>query len=333
MTSNHLGRKAVATIAAGLVTLSVAGCSIGPVQLPDVPLDFLDGLVTTTSVADAEAAFKAQRSSGIDSSELVQAGALTVGLLPTATAPFCSTAQDGSYQGVNIEFAYAVGDACGLPVKFVTVTDLASSLGTSCDLVVGVSTADGASATGVTVMGDYAESAVALFGKKPISSVTDLSGKTVGIQPGSASQKALSSVDLGCVMQSFSSINEAMAALGTGSVEYVVCDAYAGSYLAEDYDGVSLLGTLDTPVAMGVAVSTAKPTLASSVQTAVDSVQNNGQLDIIKSRWVNGVQTLTAASRLSGLDAATGQASTADAASGQTTNSVAAPTTDSASAE
>ena len=66
---------------------------------------------------------------------------------------------------------------------------------------------------------------------------------------------------------------------------------------------MALLGTLDSPVALGVAVSSSKTTLSYSIQSAIDAVQSNGQLDIIKSRWVGQVGTLTSTSMLPGLGA------------------------------
>ncbi len=311
--------RALASISAGLAALTLAGCTIGPVTLPDVDLGFLGNFgIVTTSVADAEQAIKDQQASGVDSSELVEPGTLTVGLLSTNTAPLLVTRSDGSSAGVGVEFAYAVADHMGLSVKFVTVASATAQLGTDVDVVVGVSTADAASATGVTVLGDYAETAIGIFGRGSSASASDLSGKTVGVQPGSVSQRTLTDANLGCSEQGYASINEAMEALGAGSVDYVVCDAYSGSYLASDYDGVQLLGTLDAPVAVGVSVSTDKSTLVSSLASAVEAVQGNGQLDVIKSRWCNGISTLTSASMLQGLGsapAAEANAAPAEAAS------------------
>lgn len=116
-----------------------------------------------------------------------------------------------------------------------------------------------------------------------------------------------------------------MSALGSGTIDAVVCDAYAGCYLAADYDDVNLIGTLDTPVALGVAVSSAKPTLTSAVQSAVDAVQSNGQLDVIKSRWVGQIGTLTSASMLQGITAAPAAAPDAAATAAPDAAAAAAP--------
>lgn len=324
----NLKNKTLGIAAAGLACAALAGCTVGPVTLPDIDLGILKGVgIVTTSVADAESAIRDERDCGVDSAELVSPGTLTVGVLPTNTAPLICTKDDGSRAGIDVEFAYALGDHVGLPVTFKAVSSATASLGTDCDIVVGASTAAAGSATNATVVGDYAESAIGLFarGKQGELTATDLKGKTVGVQPGSVSERALSNANTGCVEQSFANINEAMSALGSGTIDAVVCDAYAGCYLAADYDDVNLIGTLDTPVALGVAVSSAKPTLTSAVQSAVDAVQSNGQLDVIKSRWVGQIGTLTSASMLQGITAAPAAAPDAAATAAPDAAAAAAP--------
>ena len=235
MKRNHKS-MAGAALTAGLTALALAGCTVGPVTLPDINIDlgFLKGIgIVTTSVADAEAAIRDVRECGVDPSELVEQGTLTVGLLPSNSAPLNATKQDGSRAGIDVEVAYAMADHVGLPVKFVTVSSAATSLGVDCDVVMGVPTSDAASSTDAVVLGDYAESAIGVFGrgKQGEFSASDLAGKTVGVQPGSVSERALSDANTGCVEQSFTNINEAMSALGSGSIDAVVCDAYAGCYL------------------------------------------------------------------------------------------------------
>ena len=290
--------RALAAIAAALAAGTLAGCTIGPVTLPD-----LDGIAVMTSVADAQSAIASARKSGVDSADLVKSGTLTVGLLPSGSAPLLTTLTDGSHAGIEVEFAYALADHMGLDaVEFVTVSGV-SAAGDTCDVVLGVSADDASSDDGVEVVGDFAENAVGIFGKKGAgSTVADLKGTTVGVQSGSVSQKALAALDSGCVQQACTNVNEAMSALSSGSIDYVVCDAYAGSYLAADYDTIELIGTLDEPTALGVAAPADKSTLLTALQSATDAVQSNGQLDVIKSRWANGVPTLTSASRMEGVE-------------------------------
>ena len=147
MKRNHKS-MAGAALTAGLTALALAGCTVGPVTLPDINIDlgFLKGIgIVTTSVADAEAAIRDVRECGVDPSELVEQGTLTVGLLPSNSAPLNATKQDGSRAGIDVEVAYAMADHVGLPVKFVTVSSAATSLGVDCDVVMGVPTSDAAS--------------------------------------------------------------------------------------------------------------------------------------------------------------------------------------------
>ena len=182
MKRNHKS-MAGAALTAGLTALALAGCTVGPVTLPDINIDlgFLKGIgIVTTSVADAEAAIRDVRECGVDPSELVEQGTLTVGLLPSNSAPLNATKQDGSRAGIDVEVAYAMADHVGLPVKFVTVSSAATSLDVDCDVVMGVPTSDAASSTDAVVLGDYAESAIAVFGrgKQGEFSASDLAGKT-----------------------------------------------------------------------------------------------------------------------------------------------------------
>ena len=321
MKRNNL-RRAPLAATAGLLAATLAGCSIGPVSLPDVDLSFAG--IVTTSVADAEAAIRSARTTTVDSAELVEAGYLTVGLLPSNTAPLLSTKADGTQSGIDVEFAYAVADQLGLDVKFVTVS-AASAAGTQCDVVMGASSSEAASGTSVTVVGDFAENAVGVFARGSLTAA-DLSGKTVGVQPGSTSERALSNANLGCVEQNFTSINESMSALAQGTIDVVVCDAYAGSYIASDYEGVAFQGTLDVPVSLGVATSSSKASLSEAVRSAVETAQTNGQLDVIKSRWANGIGTLTSASALSGVDVSA--AASSETVSTTTTTSAEASATE-----
>lgn len=297
----NFGSRALPAIAAGLAAATLAGCSVGPVNLPDIDLSSVTGRlgIVTTSVADAEAAIRAAWTCPVESAELVEPGYLTVGLPADNIAPLLVAKSDGTHAGMDVDVAYAIGDQVGLPVKFVTVADAQSAVGVSCDVVMGVAGTSQAAA----VVGDYAETAVGVFARGGQASVAaaDLAGKTVGIQLGSVSEKTLSAANLGCVEQPFTSTNEAMAALGAGTVDYVVCDAYSGSYLASDYEDVTLVGTLDAPATVGVAVGASRTTLYAAVQSAVEAVQSNGQLELIKADWANGVGTLTSASKLQGL--------------------------------
>ncbi|MBM6774980.1 substrate-binding periplasmic protein [Olsenella profusa] len=285
-------RAIATTFVALLAAAGIAGCSAGPVNLDD--------FLASTSVADARAARRDALSPVVSADALRQAETLTVGVLATETAPLAFTAADGTQSGIDVDTAHALADALGLPsVSFVTVADVATGLEQSCDVVMGVDADD---AGGSTVVGSYAQSATALFTRQDVTAPIDasaLTGATVGMQDGSVSQSMLEGYAVDVAESTYPNLNEAFDALNAGEVDYVVCDALSGAYLATAYPGTVFAGTLDEPVSLGVAVS--NDALASAVEGALSSIQSNGVGDLVRSRWLGAMPALTPESRVTGL--------------------------------
>ena len=273
-----------------------------------------DGLpgVQTTSVPDAKAAHAASLSPKVDASALVEAGYLTVGLrTSSSTAPFCVTSDGSQVQGLDVELAYALGDELGLRVKFVDVSDAGSSLGQSCDVVMGMK---GSDTNAAVLAGSYAESAAALFrrGSTGVAKIEDL-----------LSKKTLGNTGLVVERASYSNLNEAFADLEAGKVDYVLCDAYSGAYLAKAYDDISLAGTLDAPAAVGVGVARTNSELFSAVRSALEAIQSNGIMDLERTRWVGSLESLGAGAQVRDIPEATtsaGSATGSSAGEGTDTN-------------
>ena len=296
---------AAVAVAAALSLSVLPGCSSLPAPISDATSavqTIVNDLMHPTSVAEARAQRRSELTQTVDDADLVTPGTLTVGIRVSGTAPFVVTGSgDSSYEGIDVDTAYALADALGLAhVEFVTVQSVSSGL-SECDVVMGV----GSDERGATVIGSYAQSALGVFSGSdavPPISASDLTGATVGVQANSVSQAALDDLGLVVVEETFSNLNDAFEALASGSVDYVVCDAYAGAYLACVHGGISFAGTLDTPGTVGVAVSSDATSLASSVQAALDQIQTNGVAEIAKSRWVGGFPALTEATRVTGLE-------------------------------
>lgn len=294
--------------AAALALVVLAGCSIGPVNL--------DSLVGQTSVAEARAQRRERLVPVVADSDLSEAGALTVGVKSSEAAPLVlRSTTDGSLAGIDVDTAYALADALGLSsVTFVSVPSASAGLASGCDVVMGVDANEDAA---VTVVGDYAQSALGVFGGSSASAsvdASDLAGATVAVQSGSVSQAALSKLDLSVDESTYTNLNEAFDALSAGSADYVVCDAYAGAYLACTHDGISFVGTLDDPSSVGVALSPDASSLTAAVRIALEQVQENGVAAIAKARWVGDLPTLTDATKVTGVSAALATAVDATAA-------------------
>ena len=286
-------RQRIFTIVAGLLVAGgLAGCSIGPVNLDD--------FIGTPSVEEAREARRSELAPVVAGSALKREGTLTVGIPATETVPLSITTADGVQSGIDIDLAHALADELGLSsVSFVPVDGVDAALAETCDIVMGLEPGDAGSAT---VMGGYVQSATGLFTRGDVTAPVDassLSGASVGLQEGSVSAQLVGDFELDIVRTPFANLNDAFEALEQGSVQYVVCDAYAGAYLAAAYPDVSFAGTFDEPTLVGIAVSS--PELQSAVQSALETVETDGVGDIARARWVGDLPTLTAESVITGL--------------------------------
>lgn len=293
-------RPASVLLATALATCSLAGCSLGPLDLGSVGLG---SLAVTTSVADARAAAREALVPAVADSELAQAGTLTVGVPSDETAPLAIAGADGSLGGIDVDVAHALADALGLAsVRVVSVEGVAEGLEAGCDVVMGATQDDVTDA--VSVQGSYVQSAVGVFASSgataPIS-VDELAEKSVGVQAGSVSARALSKLDLTVTQEQFSNLNEAVKALDAGTLDFVACDAYSGAYLATVSEHAFFAGTLDTPVSVGVATRADASALQAAVGEALARISENGVVDVARGRWVGSLPMLTDATRVSGV--------------------------------
>ena len=259
--------------------------------------------IKTTSAQDAQTQASQALSPKVNDSALIDPKTLTVGIKTrAATAPFVMNPKDSSAElsGFDIDLAYALADALGLKVNFVEVSDAAKSLGKTCDVMLSAKKDDARSAK---VVGAYAESAAALFGKNKSTTpkAQDLQGKRLALQKGSLSELVLKRSSLTMVEVPCQNLNEAFDALAQGSVDYVLCEAYTGAYLGKNIDGVSCVGTLDLPNASGVAVDAKNTTLQTAVQTALSDLQSNGIYQLIRTRWVGSQEPFSQSAQIKGL--------------------------------
>lgn len=270
-------------------------------QLPELPFELpdlsnipnpLESLFPSVTIKDACAARLDEVNSTVTDADLVKAGYLTVGIRSDASAPSVIKSTSGVANGIDIDLGAAIADSLGLPVRFVTVSAADAALAEgSCDIVMGVSSEHVSSST---VYGGYSESASAFFrkGTEGMTTAEELYGKTVGVQDGSVSQGLLNNTELAMAQTTYSNLNDAFDALEAGTVDYVLCDAYSGAYLAAIYDDVFFAGAMNAPTSLGVAVSSANPALQGAVDTALGAIQGNGVMGVVRATWVGEMPTV-----------------------------------------
>lgn len=308
MTRGKSSLKVLLLIALAVV---LTGCSIGPLNVD------LDKWFHVKSVQEAIQEKREARQQKIPDSLLHTAGVLTVGLrTQSVTAPMIAASAGGTLQGIDVEIASALADQLGVDVKFVSVSGPVDGLQAGCDIVMDVRSGEDSTST---LISGYAESTTALFHKGSETNITadSLSGKTVGVQTGSLSERAMGQVLTGMSVQGFSNLNEAFDALENGSIDYVACDAYAGAYLAANKD-ITMVGVVDVPTTIGISVDTSNQTLATQIQKALTVIQTNGVEAVIRNKWVGALPHLSNTNKISGLVEVTAQTTSTDSATPST---------------
>ena len=295
---------AIALAAAATISMTLSGC--------DVPFVSQN----TRSYDEARAAQTAALKPKVESSALKNQGYLTVGLRTTrSTVPFYYASDAGDIAGIDVDVASCLASELGLKVRFVSAASTSKGLEGDCDIVMG--TASNSDVSGARIVGTYAEQSTAFFrkGDAGVVSAADLNGKSVALQGGSVSQKTLGDSGIAMTQKSCDSLNDCFDALAAGSVDYVLCDAYAGAYLARMYNNLSFAGTLDVPQTAGVAVSSGNAALIKALGEAMGAVQMDGRLEIVRSHWVGNLPVLTAAEQVKDVPKSV-TAATADDSSG-----------------
>ena len=236
-------------------------------------------------------------------------GVLTVAI-DTKDAPQAMEV-DGKLTGYNADVARAIAGKLGLKVAFVDEPAVSDGVKAStADIYVGAAKKD--ASTKIKVDDTYLEAAPALFTKTEASGAastaipraSDLAGKTIGVQTGSASADALTKGGVTGKQKSYDNVNACFKALEAGEVDYVACDSSAGAYLARAYKGVRYVAALEQPKTYGIAVDASRQELAQAVSDAVSSLSGDGTLDAIHTFWYGSMPVTLSDTVLDGLKAA-----------------------------
>ena len=254
------------------------------------------------TVQEAEAKAHAALVPELKEPVIQKADTLTVGIRSSlAKAPMYIKDANGRVTGLDVDMASALADTLGLNVKFVMVGEKDTPESAKCDVIMDVTPSDN---TNLTVVGNYSEAATAFFAKGAAhtADISEINGKKVGFQTSSASQQALKQTNLSVQEVPFENLNKAFEALSKGEVDYVMCDAYTGAYLANLYNGISMVGTLDVPQAYGIGVSSKNQQLQQAVQKAMDTLASNGLTQLIHNSWVGNIGVISADSKIKGVE-------------------------------
>lgn len=253
----------------------------------------------------------------LSAADLVEDGYLTVAM-DTTDAPQALTDANGEPSGYYGDLARAFAQRTGLKVKVVSAGSAAASVSEGkADIFIGAQASD--AADGLTVFGSVVENGSALYAKTadgsnevPTVSATALSGATVAVQDASASQDALNRAGIDASQTVFENVNQCFEALDAGEVQYVACDATAGSYLARAYQGVVFVGTISSVSSYGIAAP-ADSAVASEIASVYEEMLDDGTIDAIHTIWYGGMSLSLSDTLLSGVTLSSESATNDDA--------------------
>lgn len=206
----------------------------------------------------------------------------------------------GKEAGIDVDIAAAIAQKLGLKLELIDVkpADMDKALNDGkVDIMLGATPITDAVLSDVSSAGTYLVDGPAIFAKVSGSEVTtvtpgQLFGKKVGTQEKSASFWQLQ-FDFGeGFATKYPTLREALDALEKGTVDYVVCDAAVGAYIARDFKDVKYVGQYTDGTPLGIAVKKDATDLEEQVRSVLDALAADGTLDTIRAKWLGDLPEL-----------------------------------------
>lgn len=278
-------RRLMVRVLAGALAVSVAvaagGCSSG-----------------TPELSEAE---PAEARVDISDDALVSPGTLTV-TYSANDAPMTMEDDEGEVTGYAADVAGALADELGLTVSFVEGGTGEVEEGEA-DACLCISLAD--APEGIDVTGSVFTEGTAVFAlgeDAAAPTADDLADARIAVQTGSASQEALAAASVVGDQVPCANVNECFEELSDGEVDYAVCDASAGGYLARLYPDVSYVGLVGDAEVLGVGVAADNDELADAIGAAVSDVSTNGVLEAVYAAWFGSMPVDLTSTQLPGIE-------------------------------
>ena len=265
-------------LAAAMLCLSAVGCG------EDAKTD--DAADTQTAAAV-----------DVSNVKLIKDGTLTVGM-EIGYPPFEDKAENGEPIGYDVDLVYAVADKLGLKVNIVdTAFDVIfAGIGTNYDCVVSAVTITDERRQNCLFSDPYIDSYQAVVVKKgsdlKITSLKDLSGKSVGLQDATTSKALLEDmIETGtvtdCKMVPSEKVLTVFTALDNGEYDVVLCDSpVADTYITNSPDKYELAFLDNENVEQfGVAMAKDNAELQTAINEAMKQLKEEGFFEENQAKW------------------------------------------------
>ena len=124
--------------------------------------------------------------------------------------------------------------------------------------------------------------------KQYIFSVDELTGKTVGVQLGTTGDIYAQDIE-GATVEQFNKFNDAVLALKQGKVDAVIIDNEPGKVFVEQNPDITMLDEDFAVEDYAIALNKGSE-LTAQFNEAIAAIQENGTLDAILDKYINGVE-------------------------------------------
>ena len=245
-----------------------------------------------SSEETSEAASSEAASESTDAAELttVTAGKLTMST-NAAFPPYEMTADDGSFEGIDIDVAAAIADKLGLELQVddmdFDAALLAAQNGKSDMVMAGVTVTDERQKV-MDFSDTYAEGiqSVIVPEDSDIASVDDLAGKTIGTQRGTTGYIYCTD-DFGeDSVVAYDNGLTAVQALNNGQVDAVVIDNAPAKEFVAANTGLKILDTAYAQEDYAIGVAKGNTALLDAINGALEELQADGTLQSIVDKYI-----------------------------------------------
>ncbi|MCF8010758.1 MAG: basic amino acid ABC transporter substrate-binding protein [Clostridiales bacterium] len=225
---------------------------------------------------------------GEDSSD---AKKVVVGTNPTF-APFESVDENGEYVGFDIDLIRAIGEVnnWNVVIKDYPFKGLVPALeSSSIDACIAAMTIDEERENKVDFTVPYYQSGLCiavLESNDSVKGIEDLEGKRIGVQLGTTGAKAAREIP-GADVVDYKDVNSAYMSLGNESIDAVLNDyPVTANYISKSKDDdVKIVGEILNSEFYGIAVPKDKPEIQEEVNSALETLKENGEYAEIYKEW------------------------------------------------
>lgn len=145
-----------------------------------------------------------------------------------------------------------------------------------------------ASGSTATSASTPASASAAAESKQYIFSVDDLTGKNIGVQLGTTGDIYAQDVE-GATVEQYNKFNDAVLALKQGKVDAVIIDNEPGKVFVEQNDDITMLDEDFAVEDYAIALNKGSE-LTAQFNEAIAALQENGTLQAILDKYINGVE-------------------------------------------